>query len=114
MINERRMHLAWLPQAWPLVLGFAVLAVPTMMLLASQDWTREAGAQGPIILITAVWLLWRQIPNFQREALAGSGLITAIVLASSLLSYVAGRVFDLITFQALGLYGVWLAMVYAE
>jgi len=42
---------AWIA-AWPLLLGLAVLAGPTLRSLGAQVWTTEAGAHGPIILFT--------------------------------------------------------------
>jgi len=100
--------------AWPLALGFAVLAIPTALTLADQTWSREAGAQGPIILATGGWLLWRQLPELRRLAAPGPLWATALLLAASLAFYVGGRVFDFITLEAGGLYGVGVAMLHAK
>jgi exosortase len=97
--------------AWPLVLGFAVLALPAAMSLADQTWSHESGAHGPIILATGAWLLWRQAPEMQRDGSPGSPWITALLLGLSLASYVLGRMFDFATLQAGGVYGVGLAML---
>jgi len=61
-----------LKDAWPLFLGLAVLALPTVMTLADQTWSRESGAHGPIILAAGGWLLWRLMPEFRRDAKPGS------------------------------------------
>ncbi|HEY2708162.1 MAG TPA: exosortase V [Caulobacteraceae bacterium] len=97
----------------PLILGFAALAVPTTAFLADQAWTKEAGAQGPLILALGAWLLWRQWPALRREASPGGTLIAFALLAVSLVAYVAGRMFDYLTFEAGGLYGVGVTMLYA-
>ncbi len=102
-----------LPNSWPLIIGFLLLAIPTVITLAHQDWTEESGAQGPIILVTGIWLVWRLLPEFERHAKPGNGWITGVLLFASLLSYVFGRVVDLITFEAGGLFGVGITMLYA-
>ncbi len=96
--------------AWPLFLGLAVLAIPTFATLADQTWSRETGAQGPIVLATGAWLLWRQGPELKRLAQPGALWLTLLILAISLASYVIGRVLDYLTFETAGLYGAGLAM----
>jgi exosortase len=98
---------------WPLLLGFAALAVPTIASLGKQVWTRESGAHGPIILATGGWLVWREAASFRELAKSGSPWLTTLALVASLLLYVFGRAFDFITFEAAGVYGVALTMLYA-
>ena len=96
--------------AWLLVAGFALLAIPTGFTLAGETWSKEAGAQGPIVLATGGWLLWRQLPEMRRLAAPGSLWATLLVLCISLALYIAGRVFDYVTLEAGGLFGVGLAI----
>jgi exosortase len=96
--------------AWPLLLGLALLAGPTFATLADQTWSRESGAQGPIVLATGLWLLWRQGPELRRLAQPGALWVTLLILAVSVVSYVAGRVLDYLTFEVAGLYGAGVAM----
>ena len=103
-----------LPQSWVLIAAFLVLAVPTALNLMTQTWSQESGAQGPIVLATGGWLLWRLIPQFRRLTSPSSPWLIAAALSVSLLSYVFGRVVDLITFEAAGLFGVGVTMLYAE
>jgi exosortase len=97
-----------------LIGAFLVLAVPTGLTLMTQTWSQESGAQGPIVLATGSWLVWRLIPQFQRLASPSRRGLIAAGLSVSLLSYVFGRVVDLVTFEAVGLFGVGLTMLYAE
>ena len=99
---------------WPLWLGLLILAVPTIMRLADQTWSREFGAYGPIVLATGGWLLWRQAPEFQRLAAPANPWITAGVLLAALASYVFGRAYDFLTLETAGAYGVGLAMLYSR
>lgn len=98
---------------WPLLLGFAALAIPTIASLGQQTWTRESGAHGPIILATGGWLVWREAASFRELAKPGSPWLTGATLVASLALYVFGRAFDFISFEAAGVYGVALTMLYA-
>jgi len=101
-----------LKDAWPLFLGLAVLALPTVMTLADQTWSRESGAHGPIILAAGGWLLWRLMPEFRRDAKPGSLVLTIALLVAGLAIYAIGRAYDFITLEAAGVYCVGLAMVH--
>lgn len=103
-----------LVDAWPLMLAFAVLAVPTAITLAGQTWSTEAGAQGPLVLCTGAWLMWRLRPQFAEQRAPGSSLVTTGLLVLALASYVFGRAYDFITMEAAGVYGVGLAILNAR
>lgn len=105
--------MAPLLRSWPLVLAFALLAIPTAITLGEQVWSREAGAHGPIVLATGVWLLWRKSDELRANAMPGKYWLTALGLALSLPLYVFGRAYDFISIEAAGLYGVGLSMLYA-
>jgi len=97
-----------------LALGFATLAAPTLATLADQTWSKEFGAYGPIVLVTGLWLLWRQAPELQRFGVAGGRWLTAAILAVSLAAYVFGRSYDFVTLGAAGIYGVGFAILQAR
>jgi exosortase len=99
---------------WPLIVGFLVLAIPTLMNLVQQVWSTEAGAQGPIVLFTGVWLVWRKIPDLTRDAKPGSRWMSAILLVIALALYVFGRAYDYISIEVAGLYGVALTFLFAH
>src|SRR5688572_14385259 len=82
---------------WPLVAGLAVLAIPTIVTLGKQVWSSEAGAHGPIVLATGLWLLWRQSDNLRTGAVPGARWLTALMLTASLALYVFGRAYDYIS-----------------
>ncbi len=103
---------AWL-QHWPMLVGFALLAAPTLQSLGKQVWSRESGAHGPIILATGGWLLWRETTALRSIARPGATWLAAAVLIFSLLVYVFGRAFDFISLETAGVYGVGLSMFYA-
>lgn len=76
------------------LIGIAAMAVPTLVSLAQEAWGTEAGAHGPIVLATAVWLFWRSWPDLVREAQPGVGMLPTAIFAVMLPAYVFGRAYD--------------------
>lgn len=100
--------------AWPLLLALAVLAVPTAITLGEQVWSQEAGAHGPIVLVTGIWLLWRKAPELRATGVPGKPLLTAAILLVALPLYIFGRAYDFISLEVAGLYGVGVSMLHAH
>ena len=98
----------------PLLVGLAALAVPTAITLGEQVWSNEAGAHGPIVLLTGLWLIWRKHDELRRTARPGAGWLTALMLLVALPLYVFGRAYDFISLEAAGLYGVGVAVMHAK
>jgi len=103
-----------LESGWWLAAPFALLAIPTGVSLDQQDWGRDFGAYGPIVLATGAWLVWRQIPQFRANAAPANGWITWPLLILSFCLYVFGRAFDFLTIETAGLYGVGLAILHSK
>ena len=99
---------------WPLLVAFLALAIPTLITLVQQVWSTEAGAQGPIVLFTGVWLVWRKIPDLTKDAQPGPWWMSAILLIVALGLYVFGRSYDYISIEVAGLYGVVLTFLFAH
>jgi exosortase len=92
-------------------LGFCVLAIPTLVTLSQKAWSKEDEAHGPIVLATGGWLLWREIPGLQRNAVQGPDWLTFGIVLLALPVYVYGRAFDSVTLEAGAVYGVGLAII---
>src|ERR1700748_81973 len=99
--------------SWPLAVGLVALSIPAAITLGNQTWAGEEGAHGPLVLVTAAWLLWRQWPELRRRGRPGSPWIVALGLVVSLLFFIFGQAFDFITLNAAGLYGAGLVMFYS-
>ena len=99
--------------SWPLAIGLAALSIPAAITLGNQTWASEEGAHGPLVLVTAAWLLWRQWRELRRRGKPGGPWVVALGLAISLLFYIFGQAFDFITLNAAGLYGAGLVMFYS-
>jgi exosortase len=96
-----------------LFLSAAAVAIPTILHLSKETWSTESGAQGPIVLATGGWLVWRQWGNLTSDAKSGRSAITIIILTAAVISYVFGRAFDFLTAEAAGLYLIGLAAAQA-
>jgi exosortase len=94
---------------WLLVMGVAAIAIPTIMHLSHETWSTESGAQGPIVLATGGWLIWRQWANLASEGRSGRLATTTALLAVAIITYIFGRAFDFLTAEAAGLYLIGLA-----
>jgi exosortase len=103
-----------LANTWPLIVAFAILAIPTMATLGDRTWSTETGAQGPLVLCTGAWLLWRLVPEFRRSATPGNTWVTALLLGLSLVGYIFGRAYDFISIEVAGLYGAGLSILHAQ
>ncbi len=103
-----------LTTSWPLILGGGAIAIPTFLVLAAGNWSHEEGAHGPLVLCTAAWLLWLQWPAIRKLGVPGNIGLVSLLMAVSLVFYIAGQAFDLITLGAAGLYGVGVAIFYSK
>jgi len=96
-----------------LAAGIALFAIPTIIFVVQEYWSREDGAHGPIVLFTGMWLIWRQwgdaiparrIPDWQRVWV---GLVALIGLQ------VIARITQIVELEGFLMYGVLLVVLYA-
>lgn len=101
----------WLRQHWPVVAGLLAMTVASIASLARQTWATEAGAHGPIVLATGLWLLHHDGLRL-RDAKGGQPLWpTLLLLAVALPVYVFARAYDFIAPEIAALYLVFIAML---
>lgn len=108
-LDLKQVLISW----WPALVGLAALAIPTIQTLSSQAWVRESGAHGPIVLVTGLWLLARQLTADRGIAKQGALWLSGLALVVGLACYVFGRVFDFVSLETLGLFGVGVAMLHS-
>ncbi|WP_235927595.1 exosortase V [Sandarakinorhabdus rubra] len=101
-----------LQQHWPMWLGVAALALPTMLALAQGPWQEESGVHGVIVLFTGLWLVWRRQTDLAKVGRAGSPLVTGLLLAVALPVYMAGRAFEFISIETAALLLAMVAVAY--
>jgi|SRR5579859_4656679 exosortase len=97
-----------------LLVGLGALTIPTILSLGEQSWTTELGAHGPIVLAVGAWLLVRGLAAAKPLFAPGSLALSGLALLVSLAFYIFGRAFDFITFEAAGLYGAGVAVLYSR
>jgi exosortase B len=95
-----------LERYWPLVVGLAMLLVPSFASLASEVWSTESGVHGPIVLATGCWLFWRAWPEVRHLKAQGSMWLGTAMLCTAIILYAFGRAFTFISLEAAGLVGV--------
>ncbi len=84
---------------WPMWLGLAAMALPTLLALAQGPWQEESGVHGIIVLVTGLWLVWRRQGDIAAVEQTGHPLVTAALLAVALPLYGAGRAFEFISIE---------------
>ncbi|WP_426322306.1 exosortase B [Pseudoduganella sp. R-43] len=88
-----------LPDWAPVLVGMLVLYVPTFYRLFSGLWATEEQAHGPIILLLALWLMYRQWPAMLARADGQPAAAGWPVLGVGLLAYILGRSQGIIAFE---------------
>lgn len=86
-----RMPITLLP--WLIVvLGAAVMFLPTGINLFRNIWSSESQGHGPIVLMIAVWLFWRKWPDMLKASEGDSPWMPGwMVFICGIFFYVVGR-----------------------
>lgn len=98
--------------SWPLIAGVLLIGIPTIITLAEQSWTTEAGSHGPIVIATGAWLIWHQ--GLLRSPVTPGprqSWPAYLLIGFALASWIFGRAYDLLLLEGSGLYGAFLVMV---
>ena len=96
-----------------LALALVVTVLPTLYATATQSWTQESGVHGPLVLATAVWLVWRNWESIREEARPGSLAIAVPVVVVGALLYTFGRSFNFLMIEVAALLLALLGIAYA-
>ncbi len=110
---KRHPVVAWARRHPVLALGLLLTIIPTLLATASGSWTQESGVHGPLVLATAVWLVWRSWDEIVAEARPGKLwlAVPVVVIAAGL--YVFGRAFNFLLIEVGALLLALLAIAYA-
>lgn len=95
-----------------LLIGAAILVIPTMIEVARFNWTTEQGGHGPIVLATGIWLLWRELKASTAVREPAKPLVATLALAPLLLIYVVARITGVLEIEALAMYGALIVGIY--
>jgi exosortase B len=83
----------------PLLLGLVALYTPTYLVLAETVWASDEQGHGPIILVVAIWLMWRKRHEYLALQDAPAKAAGGLLLFFGLLLYILGRTQQLETFE---------------
>lgn len=99
-------------QHWFLLLALLPMALPTMHDVATQSWSTEQGAHGPIVLATGIWLVAILRRQFVPLIEPGKLWLTLAVLVPALLLYALARITTVLELEGLALYFSLVAVAY--
>lgn len=99
---------------WLALIGLCALVGPTVVSLAQLSWSTEAGAHGPVVLATGLWLFWRSWPALIWEGRPGNGSVAIAMFLCALPPYVFGRAFDFLFIEAGALFVALAALFYGR
>ncbi len=104
---------ALLLRHWPLALGIAALAIPTLVSMARGPWSLESGVHGPIVVATGLWLIFRRLPEIRRDMVPGQPWLVALGFALAVPAYAFGRAYDFISIEVAAMLLALLVVAYA-
>ena len=95
-----------------LVLGCALLVLPTMADVARDTWSSEQGGHGPIVLATGLWALWRELKIAGTEWRTGKLSIGLPLLILCVSIFIVARITGILEIEAFSMYGALVAGAY--
>lgn len=102
----------WMKEHWFLVLAVALVSLPTLYAMATESWTREEGVHGPLVLATAIWLVWRRWDEIIAEARPGKLWVALPFLLLGAAIYSFSRAYNFLMTEVAGLLLALLAIAY--
>jgi exosortase len=97
---------------WLLLVGLAVVIIPTMIEVAHDSWSTEQGAHGPIVLATGIWLVVQLRRQFIPLIRPGNLLLTMALLIPALACYVLARITTTLEAEGAALYLTLVVIFY--
>ena len=84
---------------WPVLMGLLVLYLPTYFDLSQTLWTEDEHVHGPMVLVAALWLLWRRRFVLSRTVRESYAFLGGVLLTLGLSLYVLGRSQEILVFE---------------
>ena len=83
------------------IAAFLLVAIPTLITLSRENWSTEAGAHGPIVLATGLWLLHHSKAELEARRSAPPAIsMMLLMLAPLIVGYALGRALNLLVIEA--------------
>ncbi len=84
---------------WPLALGFAALYLPSLWDLMHGIWATDQQGYGPLVMVLAIWLIWRQRDAIRALPVRPSPLSGWTLVVVSTCMYALGRSQGILLFE---------------
>lgn len=95
-----------------IAIGVAVMVLPTMFEVAKMSWSTEQGGHGPIVLVTGIWLVWRELKAAKPVVRPGKLLPGLLALAPMIAIFIVARITGVLEVEAFAMYGALIAGAY--
>lgn len=95
-----------------LAIACGLLVIPTMIEVARVSWTTEQGGHGPLVLVTGIWLLWRELTTSRPATSPGNQLIGLLMLVPLIAVFIVARITGVLEIEAFAMYGALIAGAY--
>lgn len=95
-----------------LAIGLAVLVLPTMIQVAKVSWSTEQGGHGPIVLVTGIWLLWREIKEASPAVRPGKLGLGLAMMAPLIAIFIIARITGVLEIEGFAMYGALIVGAY--
>lgn len=102
---------------WPrlfLLVAIVLWVAPVFVAMATRLWTTEQGAQGPIILVTGLWLLGVRLKQCAALRAPGRAGVAFAALLPCLLLYVVAGMVNMLTGALLATWAGLIVLLYAS
>jgi exosortase len=93
-------------------IGCAAFIAPTMFQVARDSWSTEQGGHGPLVLVTGIWALWRELQGKQIETRPGRLMIALPLLGLMLAVFVVARITGVLEVEGFAMYGALIVAAY--
>ena len=90
----------------------ACLAFPTLFDVARDSWSTDQGAHGPIVLVTGIWLLVRELRSAPVPVAPGNGWLTVILIVPCFVLFTIARISGIIEIEGFAMYGCLILIAY--
>lgn len=94
------------------LIACTILALPTMIDVGGDNWSTEQGAHGPIVLVTGLWLMLRDLREHQPRPEPGNAWLTALLLVSTLVLFTLTRIAGIIEIEGFAMYAALIIVAY--
>jgi exosortase len=83
-----------------------------MYQVATQTWTTEQGGHGPLVLVTGLWAVWRELKGKSVERHPGKLSIGVPCLLLTLSAFILTRITGVLEIESFAMYGALISAAY--